>query len=313
VTPGPSDRVHLVAIVGPTAVGKTDLAIRLALDLGGEVVSADSRQIYRYMDIGTAKATVSERRGIRHHLVDVVTPDQRLTLAQYQSLARTAIEGIWSRGRVPFLVGGTGLYVRALLEGWRIPQVPPNQALRDRLQAQAEERGYQSVHEELATMDPPAAQAIDARNLRRVIRAIEVCQATGVPFSEQQQRVPPDYAVMRIGLTIPRELLYKRIDERIERMMADGLVAEVRSLLDRGYHLDLAAMSGLGYRQIGQFLQGEISLDEAVTLIKRHTRRLVRQQYNWFRPDDPSIHWIDATQIDWEALIASLRIFLGRA
>lgn len=306
------ESVHLITIVGPTAVGKTDLAIRLALQLSGEVVSADSRLIYRYMDIGTAKPSLAERQGVPHHLIDVVPPDERLTLAQYQALAREAIEDIWARGNVPFLVGGTGLYVRALLAGWRIPQVPPDQTLRDRLEAQARERGDQSLHDELATVDPEAARSIDPRNVRRVIRALEVCKITGVPFSAQTAKEPPDYAVSRIGLTMPRELLYKRIDERIERMIANGLIAEVQSLLDRGYHLDLAAMSGLGYRQIGQYLGGEISVDEAVTLIKRHTRRFVRQQYNWFRLDDPEIRWVDATQIDWEELLTTLRAFLGR-
>jgi tRNA dimethylallyltransferase len=290
---GDEDGGPLVAIVGPTAVGKTALAVRLCLELGGEVISADSRQIYRRMDIGTAKASAEERRQVPHHLIDVVSPDEPFTLAQYQSLAYRAIRDVLARGCVPFLVGGTGLYVRAVLEGLRIPRVPPNPTLRADLLARAEREGAAALHAWLAQVDPQAARAMDARNTRRVIRALEVYLLTGEPISAQQRASPPPYRTLRLGLTMPRPLLYQRIDERVERMVQQGLVDEVRALLEMGYSADLPSMSGVGYRQMVGYLRGETDLAEAVRRIKRDTRRFVRQQYNWFRLDDPHIRWFD--------------------
>jgi tRNA dimethylallyltransferase len=284
---------RVLVLVGPTAVGKTALALRLGLAFGGEVISADSRQIYRTMDIGTAKATLQERQILPHHLLDVVAPDEELTLAHYQRLAWQEIEEIWARGRLPLLVGGTGLYVRAVVEGWTIPEVPPDRNLRAQLQAVGERLGPLALHQQLAAVDPLAAARIDARNLRRVIRALEVCQHTGQPISSLQRREPPPYHFLTIGLTMPREALYQRIDARIERMLTQGLEAEVRWLLAQGYGYQLPAMSGLGYQQMGQYLRGEVTLAEAVALIKKHTRRFVRQQYNWFRLNDPTIHWFE--------------------
>lgn len=303
---------RVVAIVGPTAAGKTALSLRLATCFQGEIVSADSRQIYRGLDIGTAKATREERALVPHHMIDIVDPDERLTLAQFQARANAAIHDVWARGRVPFLVGGTGLYVRALLEGWTVPEVPPNEDLRRRLYERAEREGPQSLHSALARFDPAAAEAIDARNVRRVIRALEVCLETGTPISALQERVAPDYRVLRLGLTLPRDALYERIDRRVDRMLEAGLVVEVRGLLQRGYGLELPSMSGLGYRQIALHLLGDYSLEDAVALIKRHTRRFVRQQYNWFRLDDPSIQWLEASgaaTAQAEALVAA---FLGQ-
>lgn len=302
--------VRLVAIVGPTAVGKTALAVRLAREVDGEIVSADSRQIYRGMAIGTARPTPEEERAARHHLVGIVEPDEGLTLAHYQERARRAVEDIWSRGKVPLLVGGTGLYVRALLEGWTVPRVPPDPALRERLQRIADEEGHEALHARLAEVDPAAARRIDARNVRRVIRALEVYEETGTPISARQRRRPPGYCVLRIGLTMPREALYERVDARIDAMMERGLLDEVRALAERGYGEELPAMSGLGYRQLLQYLRGEISPEDAVALIKRHTRRFVRQQYNWFRLDDPNIHWFDVSRPVWEDVLALVRRFL---
>lgn len=301
---------RIVAIVGPTAVGKTALSVHLARKFDGEVVSADSRQIYRGMDVGTAKATPDEQAAVPHHLLDIAKPDEALTLAQYKALADAAIRAVWSRGRLPLLVGGTGLYVRAVLEGWTVPEVPPNEALREALYAQAEREGQESLHRALAAVDPDAAQSIDARNVRRVVRALEVYHETGTPISRLQRKEPPDYRILRIGLTMPRPALYARIDARVEAMLADGLVNEVRELLAQGYSRDLPAMSGLGYRQIAQYLAGEISLSEAVALIKRHTRRFVRQQYNWFRLNDPEIHWLDPQADPAHQAAALVRAFL---
>ena len=308
----PCGRLHLVGIVGPTAVGKTDVSVRLAQALGGEIVSADSRQIYKCMDIGTAKAALAQQAAVPHHLIDVVAPDQELTLAHYQCLARAAIEDIRARGLLPILVGGTGLYVRALLEGWTIPEAPPQPAFRARLQAEAERHGPQALHARLVTVDPAAAARIDPRNVRRVIRALEVHEQTGLPASHQQCKQPPDWSILRIGLTMPREALYRRIDARVDAMMGQGLEGEVRWLTQHGYGWDLPAMSGLGYKQIGQYLRGEVSLEEAVGLIKRHTRRFVRQQYNWFRLDDPAILWYNVNELRVESLLPLVSRFLAQ-
>ncbi|MGQ9494148.1 MAG: tRNA (adenosine(37)-N6)-dimethylallyltransferase MiaA [Anaerolineae bacterium] len=306
-----ADKLPLVAIVGPTAVGKTALAIRLADDLPVEVVSADSRQVYRYMDIGTAKPTIEERQRVRHHLLDIVDPDEAFTLAQYQQLAYAAIDDIQRRRRIPLLVGGTGLYVKAVLEGLSIPRVPPDQRLREQLCAEAAAKGYEELHRRLSELDPVAAERIDARNVRRVVRALEVCYLMGKPISSVQEVRPPPYSILSIGLTMPRSLLYQRIDERVERMVAAGVVEEVRSLVARGYSYDLPSMSGLGYRQIGMYLRGEVSLEEAVALIKRHTRRFVRHQANWFREDDPTIVWFNAAEDISEAVLRKIKAFLG--
>lgn len=288
-----SQNLPVVAIVGPTAVGKTALALRLGQTLGAEVISADSRQVYRGMDIGTAKPTPEERRLVPHHLIDVVDPDEPFGLAQYQAAAYAAIDGVRAGERLPLLVGGSGQYVRAVVEGWGIPHILPDQSLRDELYRQAEAQGSEALYVRLQTLDPIAAARIDHRNVRRVIRALEVCLRTGERISDLQRRHPPPYHIVQIGLTMPRQSLYHRIDERVDRMFAAGLVAEVQSLVACGYDYALPSMSGLGYRQIGAYLRGGISLDEAAHLIKRETRRFVRQQYNWFRLDDERIRWFD--------------------
>jgi len=282
---------NLFVIVGPTAVGKTELAIELAQRFDGEIVSADSRQIYRGMDIGTAKPTPQQQARAPHHLIDIVFPDALYTVAQYQADAYAAIDDILARSRQPLLVGGTGLYIRAVVEGLRIPRVPPNMELRARL----EREDGAALYERLRVLDPEAAARIDPRNIRRTIRALEVCLTTGARFSELGRAVPPPYRITQIGLTLSRPELYARIDARVDRMMAQGLVAEVESLVVQGYGWELPSMSGLGYRQIGEYLRGEVSLDEAVANIKRATRDFVRRQYAWFRLDDERIRWFEAT------------------
>ncbi len=279
----------LIAIFGPTAVGKTALSIKLAEQLHGEIVSADSRQVYRGMDIGTAKPTADEQRRVPHHLIDVVDPDETFTLSEYQHFAYAAIADIHARGHVPFLVGGSGLYVRAVLEGLTIPRAAPNHARR----AELEHEGAVRLYAHLQQLDPAAAAKIDPRNKRRVIRAIEVCETTGKPISAQQKREEPNYRVLRIGLTLPREELYRRINARVDQMIAAGLVDEVRGLIARGYSTDVPAMSGLGYRQIELHLRESISLEEAIRMLKRDTRRFVHHQYSWFRLEDARIRWFD--------------------
>lgn len=283
---------QLVAIVGPTAVGKSALATRLAQAFDGEIVSADSRQVYRYMDIGTAKPSPEERALVPHHIIDVVDPDQDFTLALYHKMASSAIEDIQRRGRLALLVGGSGLYIKSITEGFSIPPVAPDAKLRHSLEQKVAREGHESLHNELKAIDPVAADGIDPRNVRRVIRALEVYHATGTPFSHQQQGTPA-FDCLMIGLTTDRDGLYVMIDSRVDSMMQRGLVAEVEGLLERGYSLDLPAMSGLGYKQIGQYINGEMGLEEAVQRIKYDTHRFARHQYAWFRPVDGSIHWFD--------------------
>jgi len=300
----------LIVVVGPTAVGKTATAIHLCQDFSGEIVSADSRQIYRGMNIGTAKPTPADLAATPHHLIDLVDPDQTLSLADYQQKAYQAITDVLDRGPTPFLVGGTGQWIHAVVEGWCVPRVPPDPYLRADLQAEADLFGSQQLHARLAEVDPAAAAKIDSRNIRRVIRALEVYLKTGVPISRQQHAQSPPYRILQIGLTVPREVLYARVDARVDRMMAEGLLAEVRGLVNSGYGLHLPAMSGLGYRQIGQHLAGHITLDQAVSLIKKETRRFIRQQYNWFSLNDPTIQWLDVSTDPPEAAPPLVAAFL---
>ncbi len=284
---------RLVAIIGPTATGKSSLALRIARDLNAEIVSADSRQVYRYLDIGTAKPTPEELSTVPHHLIDIIDPSEDFSLAQYQQLASQAIEGIQQRGRLPLLVGGSGLYVWAVLEGWQIPRVPPDTEFRRRLERQAAEVGGERLYQELVKADPVMARGIDPRNVRRVIRALEVSQHTQVSVSALRGKGLPPYDSLIIGLTADREELYRRTDARVDNMVDRGLVDEVRRLMETGYGFDIPAMSGIGYRQIGMYLQGELELAQAIERIKVETHRLVRQQYNWFRLKDERIHWLD--------------------
>lgn len=286
----------LLVIIGPTAVGKTALSLQLARSIEGEIVSADSRLFYRGMDVGTAKPTPQERAAVPHHLIDIAEPDETVGLAEFQALAYVAIEDIHARGKLPLLVGGTGQYVRAVVEGWRIPRVPPDSVLRAELEALAEREGPERLHTRLARLDPCAAKRIDRRNVRRVIRALEVCLVTGRPISQQQGKLPPPYRIQQIGLTMERAALYARTDRRVEAMIAAGLEDEVRRLLEAGYGWDVPAMSGLGYAQFRPYFEGRATLEEVVAGIKHATHRFIRHQYNWFRIDDPAIRWFDVTQ-----------------
>lgn len=300
----------LVAVVGPTGIGKTALGIQIAQAYTGEIISADSRQIYRGMDIGTAKPTPAEQAAAPHHLIDCVSPDYPLTLAEFQAMAYRAIEAIHAAGHLPVLVGGTGQWVQAVIEGWGIPRVPPDAGLRAELEAEAAQIGAEAFHAKLAQVDALAAARLDYRNVRRVIRALEVYLKTGTPISEHQKKSPPPYRILQIGLTMPREALYLRIDNRIDRMLLDGLPMEVESLLARGYGWDLPSMSGLGYRQFRPFLEGEITFGEAVALIKKDTRRFIRQQYNWFRLEDEAINWFDLSVDPPAEILARVGAFL---
>lgn len=301
----------LIVIVGPTGVGKTEVAIRLASQFDGEIISADSRQVYRLLNIGTAKPTDGERQTVRHHLIDILDPDQSLTLAEYQALAYRCIGELHQRTRLPFLVGGTGQYVRAVVEGWNVPHIPPMPALRLDLESYADMYGAHALHARLAEADSIAANAIDPRNVRRVVRALEVMVGSGRAFSDQKTHHPPPYRIFQIGLTRPRETLYQRVDARIDRMMQSGLLDEVRDLIERGYGWELPSMSGLGYAQFAPYLGASISLSETVTSIRRETRRYVRHQYNWFQLTDPAMNWFDLDEVSVQSIADSLRNWLA--
>lgn len=286
-----SKKPLLILIVGPTAVGKTELAIQLAETLNGEIVSADSRLFYRGMDIGTAKPSPAEMARAPHHLIDIVNPDETLSLAVFQQQAREIIADIHKRGKLPFLVGGTGQYVRAVTEGWNPPEVVPNESMRNILEKMREERGKEWLYEALNSLDPEAAEKIDARNYRRTIRALEVIFTTGRKFSAQRGQGDAPYHLVTIGLMRPRMELYQRVDERIETMFAAGLLDEVKGLLDKGYSPSLPSMSAIGYRECVGVIKGELTAEQAKAEMKRITRVFVRRQANWFKESDPRIHW----------------------
>jgi tRNA dimethylallyltransferase len=289
---------RLIAIVGATATGKTALAIELAKALGGEIINADSRQVYGGLDIGTAKPTPAERAAVPHHLIDIAQPDETFTLARFLDLANAALDDVWSRGRQPIVVGGTGQYVWALIEGWRVPRVPPDRELRARLEELVARDGSAALVRELLDVDPASATAIDPRNVRRVIRAIEVTRATGRPFSAWQEKTAPAFETTTIGLRMERAALHHHIDARVDAMVAAGLVTEVRRLNAAGYGCDLPSMASIGYRQVCAYLRGELPLADAVAQIKTETHRLARMQHAWFREADPRIQWLDAESPD---------------
>jgi tRNA dimethylallyltransferase len=253
----------LVVLVGPTAVGKTQTAIQLAERLNGEIISADSRLFYRGMDIGTAKPSPDDRARIPHHLIDIADPDQILSLAVFQKLAREVIDEIQSNGKLPFLVGGTGQYIRAVIKGWNPPHVEPDSTLRVILEKLSVEKGKYWLHAKLFTIDPVAAEKIDPRNVRRTIRAMEVIFSTGRLFSEQKGLVDSLNTLVEIGLRLPRKDLYQRVDARIEAMFKQGLMDEVRRLLSKGYSSELPTMSAIGYRECVEVLEGKMSEEQA--------------------------------------------------
>ena len=289
----PSDPLPpLVVILGPTAVGKTELSLQLAEQLDAEIVSVDSRLFYRGMDIGTAKPTRQELQRVPHYLIDIANPDEVWSLGRFQTQAKTIIADIQQRGRLPLCVGGTGQYIRAITDGWSVPELHENPKLRKALSLWAEQIGSDGLHQRLAELDPKAAENIDPRNVRRTIRALEVIFSTGRRFSEQRCQAPLPYRVLQIGLTRPREELFERVEKRVDVMMDAGFLNEVRRLLGT-YPPDLRSFSAIGYRQLIDHLQGECSLDEAIAEIKRMTKQFVRRQNTWFKPSDPSIQWLE--------------------
>ncbi len=301
----------MIAIVGPTAVGKSELALRLAQYFPIEIISADSRQVYRYMDIGTSKPSLAERAAVPHHVIDVVDPDEDFSLAMYHQLAQEALKAIQQKGKLPLLVGGSGLYVWSLVEGWKIPEVPPDQKLRRQLEDRAGQEDSHSLYQELQDIDPVAAAKINPSNVRRIIRALEIYYATGQTPSQLQHKEAPAFSVLIIGLTQERSELYRKIDGRVDKMIQRGLVEEIEQLVKKGYSSSLPSMSGIGYKQIGQFLRGEMTLPEAIDKIKYETHRLARHQYAWFRLRDSRIRWFDMSGTEGKASVVALNKVKG--
>jgi len=285
----------LIVIVGPTAVGKTDVGIEVARRVNGEVISGDSMQVYKYMDIGTAKPTEAEMAGIPHHMIDIVDPDEEFNVARFQEMVGYHIHNINERGKVPILVGGTGLYVRAVLDHYDFS--PPGESLSQRkeLMDLAALKGNQCLAEMLREVDPEAAGRIHPNDTRRLVRALEVYRTTGKPISSFQyvsETSPPKYNLGYFGLTMEREKLYNRIEQRVDKMMAGGLIDEVKGLVEKGYGPQSTAMQALGYKEIIDYLEGLCTMEEAVELIKRNTRRFAKRQLTWFRRDK-RIRWIE--------------------
>ena len=283
---------ELIVIIGPTAAGKSARAMELAPHIGGEIVSADSRHVYRRMDIGTNKPTRADRSIVPHHLIDLREPHENFSLGEYVRLARVTIEDVRSRGKVPLLVGGTGQYVRALLEGWRVPEVPPREDIRRRWAQVAAERGPDALRAELEARDPAALDSVDPRNTRRVIRALEVMEVTGERWSDLQRHEPMDLrGAQLIYVNLPRPDLYARADARLMDMLDQGWLAETRGLfgyleaqgIEAEAALGLPSLSALGYRQMAAVAQGQMALDDAIASIKHDTRRFIRAQDTWFR------------------------------
>jgi tRNA dimethylallyltransferase len=283
----------LIFIVGPTAVGKSNFAIRLAERISGEIISADSRTFYRGMNIGTAKPSKREMRLIPHHLIDIADPDQIVNLNIYQKLVVKAINDIHLRGNIPIVVGGSGQYIQSIIEGWQGPKGEPNPKLRSILEVIGTQTGKIEFHKKLSILDSIAARNIDPANLRRTVRAFEVIFSSGKKFSDQRMKVGCPYSTLTIGLILDRKELYDRADHRIHKMIENGLQEEVKELLNAGFDPELPSFSAIGYREMSKFIKNEISQEEAVELMKKRTRILVRRQSAWFKDENPRIHWFN--------------------
>ena len=297
--------IPLLVIVGPTGSGKTESAVLAARALRGEILTADSMQVYRGMDIGTAKPTPAERQGIPHHLIDLVDPDEEFSVAQYVTLADALIRDIHARGKVPIVAGGTGFYINALIDRWEFPPQPADLSIRARLRLEAEAQGLAPLHDRLRAIDPTTAERLHPNDLKRVIRALEVFELTGKPLSAFDYKVgdpahDAPYAPRLFGLSLPRETLHERLEARVHAQLAAGLLEEVRRLYDAGYGPELPAMKGITYRQLLGYLRGDYDLDTAIALMVRDNRRYARRQFTWFNADK-RIHWLDLSEVGGSA------------
>lgn len=287
---------RLLIIAGPTAVGKTDTGIILADKLNGEIISADSMQIYKNMDIGTAKPNLEERKGVMHHLIDIINPDENFSVAEFQRLAGGIIDDLISNKKLPIIVGGTGLYINSLIYDMDFTQFASNRKLRETLQKEAEKMGNEYIHDKLKKIDPNLADRIHPNNVRRVIRAIEVYHGTGDKMGDFSRDIVlnDEYEFFLAGLTRGRSELYDRINKRVDIMIEQGLIEEVRDLLNLGYSKDLISFKGLGYKEIIEYLEGRYDLNEAIRILKRNTRRYAKRQLTWFRRYE-SINWYNVS------------------
>lgn len=300
--------IQPIFLTGPTAVGKTEVAILLAKHLDTEIISADSMQIYRWMDLGTAKPSEEQRRIVRHHMIDIVEPTEDFSVGEYLRGAKKIIEDLSKRGKIPLIAGGTGLYIKVLTRG--LFEGPKrDKEFRRMMEMEEEKHGKGYLHQKLRDLDPVAASKIHSSDLRRVIRALEVYQSGKRPITDFQKRGTIGYLSdpVKIGLTRERKELYRRIEERVDRMVSDGLEEEVKSLMERGCHDGMTSMQGLGYRHFMRYLMGEYSLEEAVRLLKRDTKRYAKRQFTWFRKEE-GIKWVDITGLtDPEAILELLK------
>ena len=292
----------LIILTGPTAVGKTALSIELAKRIGGEIISADSMQVYRYMDIGSAKITKEEMQDVPHHLIDVLNPEEEFNVFRFQEMAKEAMEGIYGRGHIPIIAGGTGFYIQALLYDIDFAEEEGASEVRLRLEREAKELGNEALHERLKLVDPESAKSIHPNNIKRVIRALEFFEINGNKISvhnrtEREKKAPYDFCYF--VLNDERERLYQRIELRVDEMLNAGLLKEVKELKDRGYHKNMVSMQGLGYKEILAYLEGEYSLEEAVYLIKRDTRHFAKRQLTWFRREKEVI-WVNKPEFDYD-------------
>ena len=291
----------LIVLTGHTAVGKTSLSISLAKAVNGEIISADSMQVYKGMDIGSAKIRKEEMQGVTHYLVDILEPEEEFHIVKFQELAKAALEEIYAKGKIPILVGGTGFYIQAVTRDIDFTQAEQETSYREELEQFAKEKGAEYLHEKLREVDSKSAENIHANNVKRVIRALEFYHQNGTPISEhneeQKQQTSP-YNLAYFVLTAPREILYERIDRRVDQMMEEGLLEEVKSLRERGCHRGMVSMQGLGYKEILAYLEGEYPLEEAVRILKRDTRHFAKRQLTWFRREQDVI-WVDKEQFHW--------------
>lgn len=297
----------LFILAGPTAVGKTDISIKLAKKLNGEIISADSMQIYKYMDVGSAKITKKEMQGVTHHLIDIIEPHQSFNVSEYKKLAKEAVDDITRRGKLPMLVGGTGLYINSLIFNYDFTEAKVDDNYRDCLQRLAEEKGKEYVHSLLKEVDIESYERLYPNDLKRVIRALEVYRLTGKTmsqFNKENDIYDIPYNVHYFVLTMDRSVLYERINKRVDIMVDNGLIEEVKKLKGMGYTEDMQSMKGIGYKEILYYLEGKISLDEAIYLIKKGSRNYAKRQLTWFRKDQ-RVHWIDKDQFENEEDIVS--------
>lgn len=303
---------RLLVLVGPTAVGKTKLSLEAAVQFDCEIISGDSMQVYRGMDIGTAKATKQEQAIVPHHMIDIHNPDYPFSAAEFQERARTLIADIHSRGKLPFIVGGTGLYIESVCYDFQFSEGGSDETYRRELNDLADRYGEEALHDRLKEVDPGSAERLHPNDRRRIIRALEVYHLSGISMSEHLagQKKQSPYELFMVGLTMEREILYKRIEERIDQMVEMGLVREVEGLLERGYTTDLVSMQGLGYKEIAGFVHGSYDLPLAVDLLKRNTRRFAKRQLSWFRRMK-EIRWIDVTEPNFSAHLKTIRHMLA--